>query len=147
MPGYAPYTLRVIDEQGQEMFRETVPFEAELDVRGILERAFIIGQAPNRPDPLVYQLQYYGYSESLQFPGYLGYEVERFWSKASNDQFYWELKINGVAAQDGADSMQPLPGSDVTWVYTPTGAATDRLSGRAKIIHARRAGQRGAPVA
>ena len=44
MSGYAPFTLCVLDEDGQELFTQTVPFEAELDVKGIMERAFILAQ-------------------------------------------------------------------------------------------------------
>jgi len=72
MADYLPFTLRIVDEQGQERFSQSVPFEAELAVRGIMERAFVLGQTTATPDPFDYDLQYYGYSQAAQFPGYLG---------------------------------------------------------------------------
>jgi hypothetical protein len=137
MPDYAPILLRIVDEQGQELFRQTVPFEFELDVRQVMERAFVLAQTPSKPDPLVYEVQYYGYSESAPFPGYLGYEIESIQGKPNIDQqFYWDLKVNGVVSQEGADSMQPGPGAEVLWEYTPISAS--QLTARTQTIHARR---------
>ena len=137
MPDYAPILLRIVDEQGQELFRQTVPFEFELDVKQVMERAFVLAQTPANPDPLVYEVQYYGYSESPQFPGYLGYEIESIQGKPNIDQqFYWDLKINGAVSQEGADSMQPGPGAEVLWEYTPVLAG--QLTARAQTIHSRR---------
>lgn len=138
MPHYAPILLRIVDEQGQELFRQTVPFEFELDVKEVMERAFILAQTPANPDPLVYGVQFYGYSESAQYPGYLGYEIESIQGKPNNQQFYWELKINGVASLEGADSMQPGPGSEVLWEYTPIAARQQQITGRVQVVHARR---------
>ena len=51
MADYAPFTLRIVDDQGKELFSQSVPFEAELDVRGVMERAFILSQTAAAPDP------------------------------------------------------------------------------------------------
>lgn len=138
MSHYAPILLRIVDEQGQEIVRQTVPFEFELDVTDVMERAFVLAQSAQNPDPFVFEVQYYGYSESAQYPGYLGYEIESIQGKTNNQQYYWELKINGAVSQEGADSMQPGPGSEVLWEYTPIAATEQTLAPRAKIVHARR---------
>jgi hypothetical protein len=138
MSDYAPILLRIVDDQGQELFRQTVPFEFELDVKEVMERAFVLAQTPAKPDPVVFEVQFYGYSESVPYPGYLGYEIESIQGKPNNQQFYWELKINGAASQEGADSTQPGPGSEVLWEYTPIAAAEQQLTGRAQAVHARR---------
>jgi hypothetical protein len=139
MADYKPFTLRIVDDKGQELFSQAVPFEAELDVRGIMERAFVLSQTAALPDPFLYDLQYYGYSEAAQFPGYLGYEVESICGKPNNQQFYWALSINAVLSPEGADSMQPGPGSTVLWAYTPVPANPQQLLARTREIHARRA--------
>jgi uncharacterized protein DUF4430 len=139
MSNYAPITLQVLDEAGQELFSQSVPFELELDVRGVMERAFVLSQTPTHPDPLIYDLQYYGYSEMAQYPGYLGYEVESIFGKPNNLQFYWALSINGVLSPEGADSIQPGPGSTVVWQYTPVPIDPHKLTARTRIIHSRRA--------
>jgi len=139
MADYAPFTLQIVDEQGKQLFCQSVPFEAELDVRGIMERAFVLSQTAAAPDPFFYDLQYFGYSESAQFPGYLGYEVESICGKVNNQQFFWALSINGTLAQEGADSMQPGPGSTVLWTYAPIPASPQQLPARTREVHARRA--------
>ena len=139
MANYAPITLRVLDETGQELFAQSVPFELELDVRGVMERAFVLSQTTPQPDPLIFELQYYGYSEVAQYPGYLGYEVEDICGKPNNQQFYWALTIDGVLSSEGADSMQPGPGSMVVWQYTPLPTDPQKLAARTRIIHSRRA--------
>jgi len=142
MSDFAPITLQVLNENGQELFAQSVPFEPEIDVRGVMERAFVLSQTSTQPDPLIYALQYYGYSEAVQFPGYLGYEVESIFSMPSNQQYYWALSINGVLSPEGADSMQPGPGSSVTWQYTPMPTDPQKLAARTRMIHSRRAGRR-----
>ena len=115
MGNYAPITLQVLDESGQEIFAQSVPFEPEIDVRGVMERAFVLSHTSAQPDPLIYAFQYYGYSEVAQFPGCLGYEVESIFSMPNTQQYYWALSINGVLSPEGADSMQPGPGAMVVW--------------------------------
>jgi hypothetical protein len=139
MADYAPFTLKIVDDQNKELFSQSVPFEAELDVRGIMERAFVLSQTPAVPDPFFYDLQYFGYSQSAQFPGYLGYEVESICGKANNQGFFWALSIDGTLAQEGADSMQPGPGATVIWTFTPIPANTHQLPARTREVHARRA--------
>lgn len=146
MSDFAPITLRVIDENGNELFSQSVPYEWEIDVKQVMERAFVLSQTPRMPDPIVYTLQYYGYSEQDQYPGYLGYELESIdtssGTKPSNQQYYWQLLINGVSSQGGADSEQPRPGSTVTWKYTPIAQSRDALGQRSKIILSRRLARR-----
>jgi hypothetical protein len=139
MSNYAPITLQVLDEQGKELVKQSVPFESALDVREVMERAFVLSQTTATPDPFTYDLQYYGYSETAQYPGYLGYEIESICGKPNNQQFYWALMINGVLSAEGADSMQPGPGSTVLWQYTPIPTSPQQLAGRTRIVHQRRA--------
>jgi len=137
MADYAPITLRIVDEAGKEIFRQDVPFEWEIDVKQIMERAFVLTKTPANPDPLPYSVEYYGYSESDQFPGYLGYEVESIFGKVNNNRFFWALSINGVLSTEGADSMQPAPGSTVVWQFTPIPAGP--VTSRAGVVRSRRA--------
>ena len=139
MSSFAAITLRVVDEKGQELFKQLVPFEWELDVEQIMERAFVLAQTPATPDPLLYTVEYFGYSEAAQFPGYLGYEIESICGKPNSLQFYWALFINGVLSPEGADSMQPGPGSTVLWQYTPIPTSPQGLAARTVAIHSRRA--------
>src|SRR6266851_3729456 len=139
MADYKPFTLKILDDKDQELFSQSVPFEPELDVRAIMERAFVLSQTVASPDPFLFDLHYYGYSEVAQFPGYLGYEVESIFGKPNNQQFYWALSIDGVLSPEGADSMQPGPGAAVLWTYTPVPATPQQLSARTREVHARRA--------
>lgn len=138
MAEYKPITLRIIDKHGKECFAQSIPFESEIDVRGVMERAFVLSQTAEHPDPFTYDLQYYGYSGVSQFPGYLGYEVESICGQPNDGEYFWALKINDVLSQEGADSIQPGPGSTVLWIYTPI-AKMGELSERAQAIHERRA--------
>ena len=139
MSSYAPITLRVVDDKGQVLFAQLVPFEWELDVKQIMERAFVLAQTTATPDPFLFTVGYFGYSEAARFPGYLGYEIESICGKSTNQQFYWALLINGVLSSEGADSMQPGPGSTVVWQYTPVPAGSQGLAERTMAIHSRRA--------
>src|SRR5262245_23027587 len=135
MSEYAPITIRAVDDKGQELFNYTVPFEFELDVTEVMERAFVIGQTTGKPDPFLYTVEYFGYSESAQFPGYLGYEIESIARLQSNDQFFWSLLINDVPSSSGADTTYPGPGASVLWKYTPVPAAAHEAPGRAGAVH------------
>ena len=139
MSGYPPFTLRIIDDNGNECFRASVPFEWELDVKQIMERAFVLAQTSSTPDPFAYTMEYYGYSEIAQFPGYLGYEIESICGLSNNQQLYWALLIDDVLSMEGADSMQPAPGSTVLWQYRPVPADPRELAARTRIVHSRRA--------
>ena len=137
MATYAPITLRIVDELGTELFAQTVPFESELDVRAVMEKAFVLSQTSANPDPYLYELQYYGYSEIAQFPGYMGYEVESICGKSNNQEYFWSLEINKVLSTEGADSMQPGPGATVLWTYAPV-PKMQQLPARAQAMHERR---------
>src|SRR5262249_35614631 len=84
---------------------------------------------------LLYTLEYFGYSESAQFPGYLGYEIESIANLQSNDQFFWSLLINDVPSSSGADTTYPGPGASVLWKYTPVPTAAHEAPGRAGAVH------------
>jgi hypothetical protein len=139
MPAYAPFSLEILDQNTQQLFSQLVPFEFELSVTHIMERAFALAQTPQNADPFVFEVQYYGYSESAQFPVYLGYEIESLCNLSNSAQYYWELLINEVASQVGADLALPPPGATVTWQYTPVPANPQQLTERARAVHARRA--------
>ena len=108
----------------------------------MLEYAFVIKQTSADPDPFAFNLQYYGYSYSAQFPDYLGYEIESFATKSSgnlpnNKQFYWDLIIDGVPSSTGADTSYPNPGGTVLWRYTPIQGAPAESAKRLMLIQRR----------
>jgi hypothetical protein len=142
MPEYAPITIRAVDNNGLELFNYEVPFEFEITVKQLMERAFVIGQTSTKPDPFLYTLEYFGYSESVQFPGYLGYEIESIAQFQSNDQFFWSLLINDVPSSAGADTTYPGPGATVLWKYTPVPAAAHEEPSRAGAVHKLRGARR-----
>jgi hypothetical protein len=139
MSNYAPITLQIVDENGQSLINLAVPFCFEIDVKQIMECAFVITQTSTAPDPFLYTLEYYGYSEAPQFPGYLGYEIESICGRPTNKQFYWSLAVNGVLTSTGADTTLPGPGSTVLWKYTPIPANPDELAARTRVVQSRRA--------
>jgi hypothetical protein len=142
MGDFAPITIRAVDQHDMELFSFSVPFAFEVSVKQILERAFILGQTPAKPDPFLYTLEYFGYSESLQFPGYLGYELERISGLSNDAQYFWSLWINDVASPSGAETTYPGPGSAVLWKYTPLPDNAHDQPGRSGVIHRRRAARR-----
>lgn len=141
MAGFNPITLRAIDNTNKQLFEYSVPFTSEITALQLLEQAFVLAQTPSTSDPFVFTLEYYGYSQSTQFPGYLGYEVESIASLPNNSLFYWELLVNGVASSSGANTTFPNPGSTVTWQYTAIPSAPASLSRRAALIQKRHAGR------
>ena len=138
MAGFPPITVQAVDENGNTMLDASVPFSYEMDVRAVMERAFVLKQAADNHDPFIYVLHYYGYSKDLKFPGFLGYELEEIGDKANNGKFYWKLLIDGQASLLGADTTLPHPGSTVRWEYTPISASAEELTGRVKAVHLRR---------
>lgn len=136
--------LRAVDDKGNVLFEYGVPFAVGRTVKQFMEEAFVLNQeAQPNADPFLYILEYYGYSEAPQFPGYLGYEVEGIGLKStgilpSNDQYYWELKINDQPANAGADSLCPGPDSIVVWEYKDISASATRVPARTELIRARR---------
>lgn len=136
MNGYAPITVQANDNNNNTLFQIAVPFEFEINARQLLERAFVNAQTPDNPDPFLYTIEYFGYSESSQFPGYLGYEVESIAGLPNNDSFFWDLMVNGISSQSGADTTFPNPGATVLWQYTSTTPA--KLSARTSAIKNRR---------
>ena len=139
-----PITLQIIDEKGNKLVNASVPFSIGINVQQIMDLAFVAAQSAQLPDPFLYTVEYYGYSQNPQFPVYLGYEIESIGlnstgMKPTNAQFYWSLTVNGQASQTGADSTYPPPGSTVVWTYTPISPAAPNLPLRTKEIHSRRA--------
>src|SRR5580700_1167597 len=144
MSDYAPITLQVVDETGKMLVNLTVPFSLGMDVKQIMEAAFVVAQTPAIADPFLYTVEFYGYSENPKFPGYLGYEIESIGLtptglKPTNDQYYWKLSVNGIDSQTGADTTLPAPGSTVLWTYTPVPANPSQLPPRTKVVQSRRA--------
>lgn len=137
MSGFNPITLRAIDDKNTPLFEYVVPFSMEISARQVLENAFVIGQSATKSDPFLYTLEYYGYSESASYPGYLGYEIESIAGLSNNAEYYWELLINGVASSSGADTTYPNPGATVIWQYAAIPAAADQQTRRATIIQRR----------
>jgi hypothetical protein len=140
MSGFAPILLQVIDNHGSHLFEHSVPFTFEINARQVMEQAFVLTQTPGKPDPLLFTVEYFGYSESAQFPGYLGYAIISIANLASNNQFFWDLMINNVSSQTGADTTFPAPGSTVTWRYTPIpDSGTAAVAPHARAVIERRA--------
>ena len=113
MPDYAPITLRAVDDKGNLLFEYVVPFEFGISAKQLLERAFVLGQAAGKADPFLYTIEYFGYSESAQFPGYLGYEIESISRLPNNGQYFWDLMLDGVSSTSGADTTFPNPGGTI----------------------------------
>lgn len=137
MPNLAPITVRATDNSNKQLFEYSVPFEFGINARQVLEQAFVIGQAPGQPDPFVYTLEYFGYSESAQFPGYLGYEIESIGGLANDAKFFWDLLVDGISSPSGADTTYPNPGATVLWQYTAIPPTPTDLSKRANLIQRR----------
>jgi hypothetical protein len=137
MSDYRPITLRAVDNQNHQLFEYSVPFTLEVSARQLLENAFVLGQTASSPDPFLFTLEYYGYSQSTQYPGYLGYEVESIAGLSNDAQNYWELLVNGVPSSSGADTTYPNPGSTVTWQYAAIPLSTDQQSRRATLVQNR----------
>jgi hypothetical protein len=138
MLSFSPITLRVIDSNNNQLFEYVVPFRIGINARQVLEEAFALAQTSAAPDPFVFTIEYFGYSESTAFPGYLGYEIESIGGLANSGQFYWDLLVNGVPSTSGADTTYPNPGAVVLWQYTPIPAAPSALGNRAAVIQSRR---------
>src|SRR5271155_405096 len=108
MPSFSPITLRAIDSNNSQLFEYVVPFRIGITARQVLEEAFALNQTSATPDPFVFTLEYFGYSESAPFPGYLGYEIESIAGLANiAGKFYWDLLVNGVPSSSGADTTYP----------------------------------------
>jgi hypothetical protein len=139
MSDFSPITVSAVDNQNNQLFAYTVPFRFEMTAREALESAFMLAQTSAQPDPFVFTLEYFGYSESQQFPGYLGYEIESIGQFANTAAFYWDLLIDGVSSSHGADTTFPGPGSTVTWQYTAVPSPSSAVSQRASTVQSRRA--------
>lgn len=142
MADFTPIDLSIIDNNGNTLFSASVPFNAGMTARNVLEQAFIGAQTAATPDPVDYTLEFFGYSENPQYPGFLGYEIDSLAGLPGNAQFYWELLIGGVMSQTGADTTFPAPGASVTWQYVAIGPALQAASPRAELLHGRREARR-----
>jgi Domain of unknown function (DUF4430) len=139
MSDFSPITVSAVDNQRNKLFEYSVPFRFEITARQVLECAFVLAQTSAQPDPFVFTLEYFGYSESQQYPGYLGYEIESIGQLANTASFYWDLLVDGVPSSHGADTTFPGPGSTVTWQYTAIPPLSGAVSPRASAIQSRRA--------
>lgn len=143
MSDFAPIKLQIIDNNEQCLFEQVVPFRFEINARQVMEFAFVLAQTSTTPDPLLFTVEYFGYSESSQFPGYLGYEIMSIANLPNNDQFYWDLLVNNVSSSTGADTTFPAPGATVRWRYTPVPGAQAAVTPRARAVLARRTARSG----
>ena len=107
---FAPITLRAADNQNNTLFQVSVPFRPGINARQALELAFIPGQTPRSASPFAFALQNHCCSESQQFPDCFGYGIESIGGFAVNDQFDWQLTVDGVSSSAGADTTYPNPG-------------------------------------
>lgn len=144
MADFTPIDLAVIDNNGTTLFSASVPFSTGMTARNVLEQGYIAAQTPTNIDPIDFTLEFFGYSENPQYPGFLGYEIDSMGGLPGNAQFYWELLIGGVMSQTGADTTYPAPGASVTWQYVAIGTPLAAASPRAELLHARRQDRRAA---
>ncbi len=137
MHSHSPITLRALDENNRELFRYSVPFSQGITVRQAMEHAFVQEQTPLHPDPFHFTIEYYGYSDIVGFPGYLGYEIASINGLANTGEYYWDLLLNDIIVTTGADTTFPNPGSTVTWQYTAIARNSAPLSTRAALAQKR----------
>lgn len=136
---YDPVTIEAIDDEGNSLFKYAVPFEMKISALQLMERAFVlVQQVSPKPDPFLYTVEYYGYSQSAQFPGYLGYEIESIGNLQNSDTGYWELLLNGQVSSTGADTTYPNPGGLILWKYLTIPAENEAASNRARMIQTRK---------
>lgn len=53
IPTYAPITLRAVDAEGVKRFGATAPFEWKIDIKELMEWAFVLAQTAALPDALL----------------------------------------------------------------------------------------------
>lgn len=129
--GASPVTIEAFDDNNNQLFGFQVPFTWRVNVQELLEQAYILNQTVAQPDPFQYTLEYFGYSQSAQFPGFLGYELESINGFQTGGDFFWSLSVNGNLSQSGIDTTYPNPGATVTLQFAsfataPAHAATQR---------------------
>jgi hypothetical protein len=121
-----PITIEAYFEN-TPLFSYVVPYTWRVDVQTLMEQAFVSAQTQTNPDPFLYTLEYYGYSQSPQYPGYLGYEVESIQQYVNGTYPYvWMLYVAENAqgpfevSNNGMDTTFPNPGAIVRWQYGPS---------------------------
>jgi Domain of unknown function (DUF4430) len=116
----------------------TVNLQSQINARQLLEETFVQLQTADAPDPFLYDIEYYGYSQGGF--GYLGYEIEAIagYENGVNDNF-WVLYVNGVAASVGIDSYMVQPKDRLTLLYQNFSAVAKTPAGeRLQHVHERR---------
>jgi Domain of unknown function (DUF4430) len=106
----------------------------------MLEHTFVESQTSISPEPFRFNLEYFGFSKTDAFHGYLGYELESIGELHSGPSAYWSLSLNGRPSDHGIDSTYPGPGDRVTFQYVAT-AGTGRTA-RETVIASRRAARK-----
>jgi Domain of unknown function (DUF4430) len=116
----------------------TVNLQSQVNARHLLEETFVQLQTADAPDPFLYEIEYYGYSQGGF--GYLGYEVEAIAGYENGvDDNYWVLWVNDEPATVGIDSYMVQPGDAVQLVYQNFAAvAKTPAAERMKHVHERR---------
>jgi|GEM_PF-3349457 len=122
------------------LFTYEVPFESKINVQTLLETAFDSNQTQANPDPFSYDLEYFGYSQINNYPGFLGYSIESInglnAKQSGNVTYYWELLVNDIVSTTGIDTTFPNPNATVTLSYVEY--SLDTASSHQKTIHERR---------
>jgi Domain of unknown function (DUF4430) len=132
--------LEALDSSGRTIFKFVVPAGLRLNVRSILEHAFVENQTSAAPEPFRYRLEYFGFSKTAAFHGHLGYELESIGELKSGPSAYWSFSINGRASDQGIDATYPVSGDRVTFQYV-TSNGTGR-NARETVIMSRRAARK-----
>jgi hypothetical protein len=130
--------IEALESSGKTIFKHTVPAGLRLSVRSLLEHAFVESQTSASPEPFRFSLEYFGFSKTAAFHGYLGYELESIGELRSEPAAYWSFSLNGRPSDRGIDSTYPGPGDRVTFQYVTT-AGTGRTAREAVIISRRAA--------
>ncbi|MHA6908138.1 DUF4430 domain-containing protein [Ralstonia pseudosolanacearum] len=132
-------TIQAYDDSNNRLFSYQVGFAFEINVQQLLQLAFVNAQSASQPDPFSYTLEYYGYSQSAQYPGYLGYELESINAFDADANHYWALAVNGQPSPSGIDTTFPNPGATVTLTYQTVTSKSLSANSRQKAIQERRA--------
>lgn len=116
---------------------QTISLQAELNVRELIEAAFVQLQSPQTPDPFNFTIEYYGYDYYQGNTSYLGYFIESINQYVTNPNNFWDLYVNGSTSSVGMDSylVQANDQIELKWV---TSGAPEGIGARIQRVKARR---------
>jgi hypothetical protein len=110
--------------------KTTIALASEVNVRQLIEMAFVQLQSGNLLDPFRFTIDYFGYDYFEGNTSYLGYGIVGINDYVSNDQNYWELCIGGRPSKKGMDSYFVRANDDVELKWLPVSAGTESAAAR-----------------